>query len=143
KGLKTEFFATPDWTGRPVAVEIEPAVQTDWENAKPAPEVDTVNYSVRWSGTISVPAPGHYVFSLESGDSFPYSPNETYRFLLDGKVLSEGSLRSGTDMSAMGNFKPAPGASPTAPPIMHFPKAPEIPSDFSDTKEHAIQVEYS
>ena len=41
KGLKTEFFATADWTGRPVAVETEPAVQTDWESAKPAPEVDT------------------------------------------------------------------------------------------------------
>jgi beta-glucosidase len=143
KGLKTEFFATPDWTGRPVAVETEPAVQTDWENAMPAPEVGTVNYSVRWTGTISAPAPGHYVFSLESGDSFPYSPHETYRFLLDGKVLSEGSLRAGTDMSAMGNFKPAPGASPTAPPIMHFPKTPEFPVDFTDTKEHAIQVEYS
>ena len=26
---------------------------------------------------------------------------------------------------------------------MHFPKPPEIPVDFSDTKEHAIQVEYS
>ena len=41
KGLKTEFFATPDWTGRPVATETEPAVQADWENAKPAPEIDT------------------------------------------------------------------------------------------------------
>ena len=143
KGLKTEFFATPDWTGRPVAVETEPAIQTDWENARPAPQVDTMNYSVRWTGTISVPAAGHYVFSIESGDSFPYSPEETYRFVLDGKVLSEGSLRAGTDMSAMGNFKPAPGASPTAPPIMHFPKAPEFAVDFTDTKEHAIEVDYS
>jgi len=32
-GLKTEFFATRDWTGRPVATTTEPAVQTDWENA--------------------------------------------------------------------------------------------------------------
>ena len=143
QGLKTEFFATPDWTGRPVAVETEPAIQSDWENARPTPDVDTVNYSVRWSGTISVPSPGHYLFSLESGDSFPYSPTESYRFVLDGKVLSEGSLRAGTDMSAMGNFKPAPGASPTAPPVMHFPKAPEIAVDFNDTKEHAIRVEYS
>jgi beta-glucosidase len=143
KGLKTEFFSTSDWTGRPVSVETEPAVQTDWENAKPAPEVDTLNYSVRWTGTISVPAAGHYVFTLESGDSFPYSPDETYRFILDGKMLSEGSLRAGQDMSAMGAFRPAPGASPTAPPIMHFPKEPKIQVDFSDTSEHAIQIEYS
>ena len=31
---------------------------------------------------------GHYVFTLEPGDSFPYSPEEAYRFLLDGKVIS-------------------------------------------------------
>ena len=56
KGLRTEFFATPDWTGRPVAVATEPEVQTDWENAKPVPEIDTTGYSVRWSGTIAAPA---------------------------------------------------------------------------------------
>jgi beta-glucosidase len=143
KGLKTEFFATPDWTGRPVAVETEPAVQTDWENAKPVPEIDTRNYSVRWSGTLTVPAAGHYVFTVEPGDSFPYSPAEAYRFILDGKVLSEGSLRAGMDLSAMGNFKAAPGASPTAPPIMKFSKPPVIEVDFPDTKEHAFQFEYS
>ena len=43
----------------------------------------------------------------------------------------------------MGNFKAAPGASPTAPPIMKFPKPPEIPVDFSDTKPHEFQFEYS
>ena len=143
KGLKTEFFATPDWTGRPVATETEPAVQTDWENAKPVAEMDTHNYSVRWSGTLTVPAAGHYVFTIESGDSFPYSPTENYRFTLDGKVLSEGSLRAGTDMSAMGNFKAAPGASMTAPPVMKFAKPPVVPVDFSDTKEHEFRLEYS
>ena len=98
KGLKTEFFATPDWTGRPVAVGTEPAVQADWENAMPVPEVDTHNYSVRWSGTIAAPAPGHYVFTVEAADSFPYSPSESYRFVLDGKVIGEGSLRIAGDM---------------------------------------------
>ncbi len=153
KGLKTEFFATPDWTGRPVAMTTEPAVQADWENAKPAPEVDTHNYSVRWSGTLAPPAAGHYVFILEPADSFPYSPRESYRLLLDGKVISEGSLRAGHDLSsvgdfhhdlsAMGNFKAAPGASPTAPPVMDFPKNPSIPFDFTDTKPHEFALEYS
>ena len=123
KGLKTEFFATPDWTGRPVATETEPLVQTDWENAKPAPEVDTHNYSVRWSGTIAAPAPGHYVFTVELADSFPYSPAESYRLTLDGKVLGEGSLRAKLDLSTMGNFHAQSGASPTAPPVMSFAKA--------------------
>jgi beta-glucosidase len=143
KGLKTEFFATPDWTGRPVVTRTEPAVQDDWENARPAPQVETINYSVRWSGALTVPAPGHYVFSLESGDSFPYSPVESYRFILDGKVISEGSLRQGNDLASMGNFKAAPGASPTAPPVMNFPKVPSIPFDFTDTIPHEFKLEYS
>ena len=143
KGLKTEFFATPDWTGRPVAVGTEPAVQADWENAMPVPEVDTHNYSVRWSGTIAAPAPGHYVFTVEAADSFPYSPSESYHFVLDGKVIGEGSLRIAGDMSEMGNFKAAPGASPTAPPIMKFAKPASVAVDFTDTKEHEFRFEYS
>jgi beta-glucosidase len=143
KGLKTEFFATADWTGRPVAVTTSPDVQADWENAKPVPEIDTTDYSVRWSGTITAPAAGHYVFTLEPADSFPYSPRERYRVTLDGKVLSEGSLRAGNDISVMGNFKPAAGASPTAPPVETFAKVPSIPVDFRDTDTHEFVVEYA
>ncbi len=143
QGLKTEFFATSDWTGRPVATETEHDVQTDWESAQPVPELDTHNYSVRWSGALTVPAAGHYVFTLEPADSFPYSPAETYRFTLDGKVLSEGSLRAPADLSVMGNFKAAPGASPTAPPVEVFAKTPSIPVDFTDTNPHDFRLEYS
>ena len=143
QGLKTEFFATADWTGRPVASETQPAVQTDWENAKPVPQLETHNYSVRWTGSLTVPAPGHYVFTLQPADAFPYSPAETYRFILDGKVLSEGSLRQGHDLSVMGDFKSAPGASPTAPPQQTNAKIPSIPVDFTDTKPHDFRLEYS
>src|SRR6202012_3579022 len=95
EGLKTELFATPDWTGRPVAVTKESLVQSDWRNALPAPEIETTNYSVRWSGSLTPPAAGHYIFSVETADSFPYSPKESYRLLPDGKVIGEGTLRAG------------------------------------------------
>jgi beta-glucosidase len=143
KGLRTEFYGTRDWTGRPVAVGSEPNVQADWENDKPVPEIYTHDYSVRWSGRFTPPAPGHYVFSVEPADSFPYSPVEYYRLILDGKVVGEGSLRQGQDISSMGNFQAAPGASPTAPPVEQFVKVPSIPVDFSDTREHEFRFEYS
>ncbi len=143
EGLKTEFFATPDWTGRPVAVAKEPLVQADWENGMPVPQIDTHDYSVRWTGKLTAPAAGHYVFTVEPGDSFPYSPKESYRLLIDGKVVGEGSLRAGHDLSAMGSFKAAPGASPTAPPVMDFPNVPSIPMDFADTNPHDFVLEYS
>ena len=143
KGLKTEFFATPDWTGRPLATVTQPEVQDDWENVVPVAQLATHTYSVRWTGTITAPAAGHYVFSVETGDSFPYSPQEIYRLKLDGKVVSEGSLRQGADISSLGDFHAAPGASPTAPPVMHSPKVPEIAVDFADSKAHEFEFEYS
>jgi beta-glucosidase len=63
RGLKTEFFATPDWTGRPVAATTEPDVQADWESAPPVPELATHDYSVRSSGSIARPGcwPLHFL----------------------------------------------------------------------------------
>jgi beta-glucosidase len=136
-GLKTEFFASANWTGRPVAVTTEPLIQADWENARPNPEVHTQDYSVRWSGKLTVPADGVYDFYIKPNDSFPYSPVEHYRFILDGKVISEGSLRSETATKG-----PAPGASPSAPPPMSRPGAPEIVITL-DAKPHDFVLEYS
>jgi len=140
---KTEFLRHPDWTGRPVATLTQPAIQDDWENAEPVPQLATHDYSVRWTGTLAVPAPGHYVFTLEQGDSFPYTPVESYRFILDGKVLSEGNLREGTDLSVMGNFYASPGRFTTAPPAEHFPKRPSIACRLYRYKPHDFRLEYS
>ncbi|HEX4321123.1 MAG TPA: glycoside hydrolase family 3 C-terminal domain-containing protein [Acidobacteriaceae bacterium] len=142
-GLKTEFFATPDWTGRPVAVGSDHDIQAEWGDSLPVPEIHTHVYSVRWSGTLTAPAAGHYTFSIEPADSFPYSPNDSFRLTLDGKVLAEGDLRRKMDISGMGNFKSAPGASPSAPPIMNGGVPVEVPVDFADTNPHEFKLEYS
>ena len=52
-------------------VATEPEIQYDWDNATPAPEVQTHDYSVRWSGTLRVPATGKYVFTVDSRVGFP------------------------------------------------------------------------
>ena len=140
-GLRTEYFATSDWTGRPVAVTTEPEVQYDWRDAVPNPEIHTHNYSVRWSGKMTAPAAGKYTFIFEGGSNFPYSPKESYRFVLDGKVLSEGSLDGGN--LNMGAFTIAKGASPTAPPVMTGSQPARIEVTFNDTRPHDFQLEYS
>jgi beta-glucosidase len=137
-GLHTEFFAAPDWTGRPVHVATDPEIQHDWDYASPAPEVQTHDYSVRWSGTLRVPATGKYVFTVEGGEAFPYSPKETYRFVLDGKVLSEGDLNSGKPNSS----KPT-GANSTAPPVMSRSTPAKVEINFTDTNPHDFRLEYS
>ena len=142
-GLKTEYFGDADWTGRPVAVGYDQDIQAEWGASMPVPEVMTHDYSVRWSGKMSAPAAGHYEFSIEPADSFPYSPKDSFRLTIDGKVFAEGSLRKAMDLSSMGNFKSAPGASPSAPPIMSGPSPAVVPFDFMDTTPHEFKLEYS
>ena len=142
RGLKTEFFATTDWTGQPVAVRTDPMIQYNWRDSFPVPEITKHEYSVRWTGTMTVPAPGKYTLIVQDlNEGFPYSPSEQYRFTLDGKVLSDGELNKGE--LQMGAFKVAPGASPTAPPVMKSPVAARIEVDFADTRPHDVRVEFS
>jgi len=144
RGLTTEYFATPNWTGRPVAVSTDHNIQAEWGDSMPVPEIRTHVYSVRWSGKIAVPAAGHYTFSVEPADAFPYSPKDSYRLTLDGKVLGEGELRRAVDISAMGgNFKSAPGASPSAPPVFNGGTPAAVSVDFTDTNPHDFKLEYS
>ena len=143
EGLRTEYFATEDLTGRPVATGTSHDIQSEWGASLPVPELHTHVYSVRFSGKLAVPAAGHYDFSIEPSDAFPYSPKDRFRLSLDGKVLAEGELRKHMDISAMGNFKSAPGASPSAPPIMNGGVPVAVSVDFTDTNPHDFKMEYS
>ena len=136
-GLQTEYFASADWTGEPAARGMDHEIQHEWTDVSPVAEVRGSDYSVRWSGRMRVPAAGKYVLTLQGGESFPYSPDERYRFMLDGKVLSEGELNSGR------SGKRVAGASTSMPPHIPRGKAARIEVEFADTKPHQVRVEYS
>ena len=93
KGLKTEFFATPDWTGRPVATDDR--ARCPGRLGKCQARARSRNRQLL-RPLERAPSP-HPRRSLRlhgrTGDSFPYSPTECYRLILDGKVLGEGILR--------------------------------------------------
>jgi beta-glucosidase len=136
QGLKAEYFATPDWTGRAVAVRDDPTIQHNWDHALPVDALQTHDYSVRWSGTVRVPAAGDYRFRVKSVSAFPYSPRESYRVRLDGRLLGEGALNTGEPTPVVGN-------SPSAPPRMSAASPALISVTFADTEAHAFQLEYS
>jgi beta-glucosidase len=142
-GLKAEFFGTTDWTGRPVATLTDHDIQAEWGDSLPVPELHTHNYSVRWSGKMSVPAAGHYSFIVEPADAFPYSPKDSFRLTIDGKKIAEADLRRPIVSADMGNFKFAPGASPSAPPVMNGGSPVTVQYDFADTNPHEFKLEYS
>jgi beta-glucosidase len=136
QGLTAEYFATTDWTGRPVAVMRDASIQHNWDKAFPVAELLTHDYSVRWSGTVKVPAAGTYQFEVNPVRAFPYSPRETYRLLLDGKVLGEGELNSGKSTPVTGNSVSAPPRAPQSTPAM-------LSVNFTNTEPHSFQLEYS
>jgi beta-glucosidase len=136
EGLTAEYFATSDWTGRAVAVRADRSIQHNWDSALPVDALQTHDYSVRWSGTLRVPAAGTYQFQVKSVSAFPYSPRESYRLRLDGKVLGEGTLNTGEPTAIVGNSASAPPRMSTATPAL-------ISVSFSDTEPHAFQFEYS
>ena len=53
-GLKAEYFNNTDLSGDPVLTRYETDVYHNWEYGKPADGVNDNNFSVRWTGSITV-----------------------------------------------------------------------------------------
>ena len=68
KGIFAEYFNNTDFSGKPVYTAVEERIQGYWHNLSPAPGINPDNFSVRYSGSIQVPADGIYEFSISSDD---------------------------------------------------------------------------
>ena len=66
-GLKGEYFASVNLSGAPVLTRTE-AVNFNWVRTAPAVGVPADNFSVRWTGTVTVPTSGSYRFRTISDD---------------------------------------------------------------------------
>ncbi|MBN1877793.1 MAG: glycoside hydrolase family 3 C-terminal domain-containing protein [Anaerolineae bacterium] len=78
-GLLGEFFNSPDCRGEPVATRVD-AKLDDWRIHTPE-GIDRKVFSVRWTGTMTVPVSGRYVLKLRNAN--------TCRLSLDDKLLLE------------------------------------------------------
>ena len=92
EGLKAEYFANTDFSGKPVLTRIDPQIQFDWNAAAPAPGVPMKAFAVRWTGTLTPPGPGDYTFSVPTAVCGPASASETFQVYLDGKLVSTNRL---------------------------------------------------
>jgi len=119
-GLKGEYFDNAAWQGHPVLSRVDKQVDFDWNAASPAEGIPASGFSVRWSGSISVPGAGDYVFQISPEHCSPCDGADTYRLYLDGKQVLE----------VRRNLKESIGH---ASFTMHF----------DDSAPHAIRLEYS
>jgi YVTN family beta-propeller protein len=66
-GLLGSYFGNVSLSGTPLVTRIE-AVDFDWGSGRPAIGVPADNFSVRWTGTLTVPTSGSYRFRTSSDD---------------------------------------------------------------------------
>ena len=88
-GLRGEYFDTPDLTGTPRAVRVDPQLNFDWSHIQPDPLAIGKTFSVRWTGQIKTTAAGAYLFSL--------SADGGYRLYLDDQLVLDQWSRKETN----------------------------------------------
>jgi beta-glucosidase len=119
-GLTGEYFSSRDFTGTPVLTRTDRNVNFNWDKVVPVNGLQRDNYSVRWSGSFTPPAPGAYKLGVRVNYCYACENAEGFRLYLDEKLLVES--RDGTTGER--------GA------------VIEAPMTFSDTKPHPIRLEY-
>jgi beta-glucosidase len=122
EGLKAEYFASSEMSGKALLTRVDPQIDFDWNAASPAAGLPAKDFGVRWSGTIAAPSAGDFVFSITLAHCYPCNDRERYKVYLDGKEVAkfESSEKTGSRSSST--------------PVFHL--------NFADTQPHAFRVEY-
>lgn len=122
RGLKGEYFNGSDLRRRPVSSRIDRRIDFDWNAASPIEGVSGKGFSVRWTGSITAPAPGTISFGFSMAHCSTCDDAESVKVWLDGKLVED--------------FAHAP---------THGRRAPTSRFDvtFKDVKPHPIRIEYT
>jgi len=65
RGLTARYYATHDFTGKPVVERHERTLDHEWWRAAPAKGVPADSFSVRWTGTLVPPTSGRYALGAQ------------------------------------------------------------------------------
>ena len=107
-------------SGQPVLMRIDRNINFNWDKVVPVKGLQRDNYSVRWTGTFTPPAPGDYKLGVRVNYCYACENAEGFRLYLDGKVLVESGAKGTGERGAV----------------------IEAPVHFDDTKPHPIRLEY-
>ncbi|HEY5055007.1 MAG TPA: glycoside hydrolase family 3 C-terminal domain-containing protein [Acidobacteriaceae bacterium] len=129
-GLTAEYFATPDFNGKPETTRVDKQLDFDWANANPVPSLSTkttaTDFAVRWAGTVTLPSSGQQAFTVHVGDGSKFA------LYIDGKEVA--TSRSGSSAAGGGGIG-EPRGDQAQRGVLHF----ELP--FTDTGAHQIRME--
>jgi beta-glucosidase len=97
EGLTGEYFSAPDLTGKPVAVRVDRALNFNWDKAVPVPGLKRDHFSVRWTGTLTPPAPGDYMLGARVAFCYACDSHEQFRLYVDGKAVAGTAAKEKTE----------------------------------------------
>ena len=118
-GLTGEYFSTPDLSGEPVLARTDRNINFNWDKVIPVPGLQRNNWSVRWTGTFTPPAPGDYRLGVRINYCYACENAESFRLYLDDKLIVQNSGKTAERGAAF-----------------------LAPVSFTDTKPHSIRLEY-
>jgi beta-glucosidase len=119
-GLTGEYFASPDFTGTPVLTRTDRNINFNWDKVVPVPGLQRNNYSVRWTGKFTPPAPGEYKLGVRINYCYACENSEGFRLYLDDKLIVASSAQMQAERGAV------------------YDKS----VTFTDTNPHSIRLEY-
>jgi beta-glucosidase len=105
-----------------VLTRVDKQIDFDWDAASPSLGVPATNFSVRWTGTFTPPAPGKYRLSIRQLGCWRCGDAITYELWFDGRKLYDSHAESA----------PVTRSNPGA--------APEV--NLTDTAPHALRIDY-
>lgn len=79
RGLRGEYWPNNAFAGAPLLTRVDETVDFGWTLGSPGPGIPYDWYSVRWTGTLIVPADGVTRLGVEGNDG--------YRLWLDGRLV--------------------------------------------------------
>ncbi|MFZ0734241.1 MAG: glycoside hydrolase family 3 C-terminal domain-containing protein [Candidatus Sulfotelmatobacter sp.] len=119
EGLTGEYFNSPDLSGQPVLTRVDRTINFNWDKVVPVAGLQRNNFSVRWTGTFTPPAPGEYKLGVRVNYCYACENAEGFRLYLDDKLLVESG-----------------GKTPERGEVV------QAPATFADTQPHSIRLEY-
>ena len=114
-GLTGEYFSNASFEGGPAMTRTDQTIDFDWAGINPIDAAKGGQFSVRWTGTFTPPAPGDYRIGVDIDGCYPCKGADNFALYLDGNLLEQR---------------------PTTSDLM-------LPFRFADTKSHQIRLEYS
>jgi beta-glucosidase len=119
-GLTGEYFNSTDLSGQPVLTRTDRNINFNWDKVVPIPGLLRNNYSVRWTGTFTPPAPGDYKLGVRVNYCYACENAEAFHLYLDDKLIVTSTSEKQAERGAV------------------FDKS----VTFTDTNPHAIRLEY-